>query len=111
VKRYFRDHLTQAKNEIEVTTGLLHRNLLRPRGCCFKLKPEITSCGIQGDNEEEIILIYDYMPNRSLDCFIFGTYLYGSSVLRLRVSMNYSPEMIYISHSLYILQIPPKQGE
>ncbi|XP_066390031.1 uncharacterized protein [Miscanthus floridulus] len=72
VKRYSRDGLTEAKNEIEVTTSLLHRNILRPRGCCFKRKPEM-SCCIKGNNEEEIILIYDYMPNKSLDYFIFDT--------------------------------------
>lgn len=54
------------KKEIEVTTGLLHRNVLRLRGYCR--------------HEHENFLIY-YMPNKSLNYFLFGgKYLYGSSL-------------------------------
>ncbi|PSR98078.1 G-type lectin S-receptor-like serine/threonine-protein kinase [Actinidia chinensis var. chinensis] len=76
--------LEEFKNEVVSISKLQHRNLVRLLGCCVQA--------------EETMLIYEFMPNKSLDCFIFDKN--NSTVLswkeRFDIGMGIARGLLYL---------------
>ncbi|CAM0883948.1 unnamed protein product [Alopecurus aequalis] len=53
-------------NEVEIISHFRHRNLVPLRGCCIADAEDADDHG-----SKQMLLVYDYMPNGSLDRYIF----------------------------------------
>ncbi|XP_019250509.1 PREDICTED: G-type lectin S-receptor-like serine/threonine-protein kinase At4g27290 isoform X2 [Nicotiana attenuata] len=76
--------LEELKNEIVLISKLQHRNLVKLLGCCLE--------------GEERMLVYEYMPNNSLDFFFFDESRKGQLLWenRFQIAMGISRGLLYL---------------
>ncbi|XP_061994499.1 G-type lectin S-receptor-like serine/threonine-protein kinase At1g61500 isoform X1 [Rosa rugosa] len=82
--------IEEFKNEMLLISNLQHKNLLRILGCCVK--------------EDEKLLIYEFMLNKSLDTFLFDTRKRAvlDWAIRYNIIQGVVRGLIYLHHDSYV---------
>ncbi|XP_040375631.1 G-type lectin S-receptor-like serine/threonine-protein kinase SD1-29 isoform X2 [Rosa chinensis] len=82
--------IEEFKNEMLLISNLQHKNLVRMMGCCIK--------------EDEKLLVYEFMPNKSLDTFLFDpmrtTELYWDR--RFNIIQGLIRGLLYLHYDSYL---------
>lgn len=86
IKRFSKDSSMQGRkeysSEINVISRLRHRNLVQLLGWC--------------DNHDELLLVYEIMPNRSLDIHLHGKGTFLTWAMRMKIVLDLGSSLLYL---------------